>query len=189
MPLTDHLAIFGGSMDPPHIGHQISCMWLRTALNAQFVHVVPTFEHCFGKKLSDFKHRVEMVKRMCEPFRGMVCVSEAEEDLPKPNITYNLLQYYKGYSDKIAVVIGSDLIPDLHKWAKWEEVADESRVIAIGRFGFKDMTSPLSIYQYPIELSAVSSSDIRKRIAEGQDITGLVPKSVKDYIEEHGLYK
>ena len=189
MPLTDHLAIYGGSFDPPHIGHQITCMWLIEALNAQFVHVVPTFEHCFGKKLIDFEHRMEMCRRMSEPFRGLVCASDAERDLPKPNITYNLLQYYKGYSDNIAVIIGSDLIPDLDKWTKWKEVSEEAIVIAIGRSGFKNVSTPLDVYQYPVELSAVSSSDVRKRIADGQDITGLVSKSVKEYIEEHGLYK
>lgn len=189
MPLTDHVALFGGSFDPPHFGHAVACMWLMEALNAQFVHMVPTFEHCFGKKLSDFNHRVEMIKRMTEPFRGMVCVSEVEEELPKPNITYNLLQYYKGYADNIAIVIGSDLIPDLHKWVKWKEVTEEAIVVAIGRSGFNNISTPLDIYQYPVELSTVSSSDVRKRIANGQDITGLVSKSVKDYIEEHGLYK
>lgn len=189
MPLTDYLAIYGGSFDPPHIGHQISCMWLRSALNAQFVHIIPTFEHCFGKKLTSFEHRMEMCKKMAEPFRGMVCVGDTEEYLPKPNITYNLLKYYLKYSDNIAVVIGSDLIPDLDKWEKWKEVTEESMVIAIGRSGFENVSTSLNVYQYPIELSAVSSSRIRKKIANGQDITGLVPKSVKDYIEEHGLYK
>ena len=101
MPLTNHIAIFGGSFDPPHFGHQLSCLWLISALNAKAVVVAPTFEHCFGKKLTDFNHRREMCERMCELLSPMnagddydrreVWVSNIEARLPKPNLTYNLI--------------------------------------------------------------------------------------------------
>ena len=57
MPLTNHVAIFGGSFDPPHFGHFTVCSWLLTVLNAPQVIVAPTFEHRFGKRLSQFNDR------------------------------------------------------------------------------------------------------------------------------------
>ena len=202
MPLTNHVAIFGGSFDPPHIGHQITCLWLASALNAKIIEIAPTFEHCFGKRLADFNHRVKMCELMAERLDSgydsvdddrvvRVRATAIEKYLPKPNITYNLVNAYinSHWNDyDCAVIIGSDLVPDLHKWVKWDEVAKIAKVIAVGRSGFDKAKTPLEIYQYPIELSAVSSSDVRTKIKNGEDITGLVPSNVKEYIYENGLY-
>jgi len=191
MSLTKHIAIYGGSFDPPHIGHQIACMWLTEALNAELVVVVPTYEHYFGKNLIDFSHRMRMCELMIDRFpNDDIGVSSAEERLPKPNTTLGLVEDVKKFypDNQIEVVIGTDLIPSLHKWHNWDKVAEQARIVAVGRTGFGNAKSPYDIYQYPIELSAVSSSSIRDRIKGGKDITGMVPLKIKRYIEEHGLY-
>lgn len=193
MPLTNHIAIYGGSFDPPHIGHQIGCLWLLEALNALKVVVVPTYEHYFGKKLAPFKHRVEMCRIMTSSLSGCgnIEVSSDEEHLPKPNTTFNLVRCIISSNPgaPVAVIIGTDLIPNLHKWSKWDEVAKIADIVAIGRSGYDDLSSPYDIHCYPVELSAVSSSEIRNRIASGMDITGLVSKKNKQYILDNGLYR
>ena len=189
MPLTNHIAIYGGSFNPPHMGHQIACMWLLEALNAEKVLVVPTYEHYFGKKLERFDYRVEMCLQMISPFpQDKIIVSDIEANLPKPNTTLKLVEAVKEFYDTVAVVIGTDLIPSLHKWHNWDQVAELARIVAVGRTGYSETDSPFDIYKYPIELSAVSSSDIRKYIINGLDITGMVPAKIKQYIEENNLY-
>jgi len=191
MPLTDHIAIYGGSFDPPHIGHQIACMWLTEALNAELVLVVPTYTHYFGKDLTRFFHRMEMCELMIDRFpNDNIGVSNCESMLPKPNTTLKLVETVKTFypDNSLSVVIGTDLVPSLHKWHEWDKVAEQTKIIAVGRTGFDEVESPYAIYQYPISLSAVSSSAIRQRIKQGQDITGMVPSKVKKYIEGHGLY-
>ncbi|MHA2280127.1 MAG: nicotinate-nicotinamide nucleotide adenylyltransferase [Promethearchaeota archaeon] len=202
MPLSNHVAIFGGSFDPPHIGHEIATLWLISALNAPVVEIVPTFEHCFGKKLTDFNHRYEMCRLMFSKYDGLsierskysydIYVNDIEKQLPKPNITYNLIKTLMADPDykenKFAVIVGSDLVPELHKWERWNEVADMVKVVALGRSGFENAKTPLKVYQYPIELSAISSSEIRDKIARGESITGLVPHRVEEYIYANNLY-
>jgi nicotinate-nucleotide adenylyltransferase len=203
MSLTNHVAIFGGSFDPPHIGHQIAALWLVSALNAKTVVVAPTYEHCLGKKLVNFDHRLEMCHMMCELLfpmnaggddydRREVWTSDVEIRLPRPNTTYNLIneiKTFKEYEDQeIAVIIGSDLVPEVHKWHEWDKVAESAKIVALGRSGFEGAKTPLKIYQYPIELSAISSSEVRSRVSEGKPITGLVPHNVERYIYEKGLY-
>jgi len=202
MPLTNHVAIFGGSFDPPHIGHEIAAIWLMSALNAPVVEVVPTFEHCFGKELADFDHRLEMCRLTFDKYDSLfarysceeqgVFVNDIERKLPRPNITYNLVKaiqsetYYEDH--EFAVIVGSDLVPELHTWARWYEIADMVKIVALGRSGFENAKTPLKIYQYPIELSAISSSEIRDKVRRGKPITGLVPCNVEKYIYEKGLY-
>lgn len=191
MPLTNHIAIYGGSFNPPHIGHEIACMWLTEALSAKEVIIAPTYKHYFGKNLIHFAHRLEMCKRMAITKAFDIKVSEAEAHLPQPNTTLNLLKFYRiWYPDSpFAVVVGSDLLPDLHKWHQWNEVADMAKIIVVGRSGNHTLAlPPFEVHQYPIELSAVSSSEIRKRLSKDQDITGLVSRPIKQYILENDLY-
>jgi len=190
MPLTGYVAIYGGSFNPPHAGHQIACMWLIEALNVYKIVVAPTYQHYFGKELIDFNHRVTMCELMVKRFGNRAFAVPVERSLPKPNTTLELVKIIQQYypNNPIAVVIGTDLIPSLHKWHSWDEVVRLAKIVAVGRTGFNKVYSPYDIYQYPIELSAVSSTAIRNRIEEGEDITGMLPSSIKEYIERHNLY-
>lgn len=190
MPLTNHIAIYGGSFDPPHMGHEIACMWLSRALNAEKVIVAPTYKHYFGKDLIEYNHRLGMCRLMVKTLHN-VEVSSAEKFLPHPNTTLNLLNLYitRNQNSKFAIIIGSDLLPELHKWHDWDEVAKAAKIIVVGRSGSHILDLPsFRVYQYPIELSAVSSSDVRNRIKSGKNITGLVSKSIKEYIMDNSLY-
>lgn len=204
MPLTGYSVIYGGSFNPPHIGHQIACMWMVEALNAREVVVVPTFKHAFGKQLLDFKHRVAMCELMCDMWvnstqqlfgnannraPGQVWVSQMESSLPHPNITLNTVKEFIKVRDKVAVAIGSDLLHGLDEWTGWDEVLNLAKVVVVGRTGAGHADHDYELYQYPVELSAISSSQIRGQVRRDKDITGLVPANVKKYIEDNGLYK
>jgi len=199
MPLSGYTVIYGGSFNPPHIGHQIACMWMVEALNADEVVIVPTYEHAFGKNLIDFKHRVAMCEAMVESlwpptefsgvvYPGNVWVSEIEKDLPHPNITLNTVKKFKETHDKIAVAIGSDLLHGLDEWTGWDEVLKLAKVVVVGRTGGGHADHDYEMFEYPVELSAISSSQVRGQVRRRKDITGLVPASVKRYIEEYWLY-
>lgn len=194
MPLTGYSVIYGGSFNPPHIGHQIACMWMCEALNASEVIVVPTYKHAFGKKLLSFRHRAAMCERMCKMWvkdnnAGKVWVSQIESKLPHPNITLNTVKEFKAIRPKVAVAIGSDLLHGLDEWVGWDEVLDLAKVVVVGRTGAGHADHDYELYQYPVELSAISSSQIRGQVRRDKDITGLVPANVKKYIEDNGLYK
>jgi len=198
MPLTDYSVIYGGSFNPPHIGHQIACLWLMETLNAKEVLMVPTYKHAFGKKLESFEHRMKMCDEICRlwgsdeypypEYPGNVWACDVEKDLPHPNITLNTVEHLDD-NRKLAVAIGSDLVDQLDEWVGWDDVIKKAKVVVIGRSGSIRVQHDYPIYEYPVDLSAISSSQVRDRIRRGKDITGLVPKSVKEYIEKNGLYK
>jgi len=182
--LTHHTVIFGGSFDPPHVGHQAIVMWLLQALDAKEVIICPTYAHCFGKKLVAFEERV----KMCELAfaTSKVTVSTVEKGLPEPNLTFNLLKWYKAATNDapLAFVIGADNLVDVGKWDKWNECTDIAKVIAIGRPGFKLKEEYSFDHEvYPVGISTVSSSEVKDRITKGLSIDGFVPNSVKNYIQ------
>jgi len=185
MPLTGQCVLYGGSFNPPHVGHQIACLWLTQTLNAQDVVIIPTFDHPDKTNLADFDHRIKMCELLAKPLKR-VGVSDIERSLPVPSRTINVIDAYPGVN--IALAIGSDLLEEVEGWEQWSRIKSIVKIVVIGRSNFDSNKIPCECYHYPIELSAVSSSDIRERLAKEQDTTGLVPKRVKKYIKKHRLY-
>ena len=103
MSLKDYTIIFGGSFDPPHSGHQAIIGWLINSLGAKEIIVCPTFQHCFGKQLSEFDRRLTMCDIMIEPFKHKCWVSDVEYSMPSPNLTANLLKTF--------VIVAETLLP------------------------------------------------------------------------------
>ena len=56
------VALFGGSFNPPHVAHQMVCLFVLETCRVDAVWMVPTFRHAFSKELCGFEHRF----RMCE---------------------------------------------------------------------------------------------------------------------------
>lgn len=189
MPLTGYTVIYGGSFNPPHFGHAATCLWLMRCLNAHKVDVVPTYLHAFNKNLAPFTDRMIMCMKMIPPWKGHeVGVSAIEKHMPSPNLTINLVKSYLDITDKVAVAIGSDLLGEIDKWAKWDEVAKLARIVVVGRQGSKAKECKYPVINFPIHMPSISSTEIRNKVAEHKDITGLVPTSVAEYINYNGLY-
>lgn len=193
MLLSNHIVIFGGAFDPPHSGHQAIVSWLVESLDAKKVILCPTFEHYFGKKMTDFNHRVAMCKFLEHHYFPRVSVDEIEKDLPRPNLTKNLLGFFdkiKRKNESLATVIGADNLGQIHRWNGWDEVLKLAKVVAIGRPGFEvkeNYSFDVDIYQ--VGISTVSSTEVRNKLARNESLEGFVPHKVNSYIKEYNLYK
>lgn len=184
MSLAETTVIYGGSFNPPHMGHQMACLYLLEALGAESVWVVPARRHPFGKSLSDFDHRVTMCGILARPFEGRVEVSRVEEDAGLSGRTYDTLVHLtaKHADRRMAFAVGSDILSETQKWYRWPDIEALVPVVVIRRSGYRGEGGLLAIPE-------VSSSDIRRRVAEAATIDGLVPLGVADYIAKHGLYR
>jgi nicotinate-nucleotide adenylyltransferase len=83
---------------------------------------------------------------------------------------------------RLALVFGTDILPEREKWYGWEEIERLCDVVVVGRAGY-----PAPGVQ--VELPAVSSTEIRARLRRGEDVSGMVPASVLEYVREQGLYR
>jgi nicotinate-nucleotide adenylyltransferase len=180
------VAILGGSFNPPHVAHLMAAYWTLATQDVREVWLLPSFVHPFGKDLVAFEDRVRMCELAARGVRG-VAVCTAERELagdPLVGKTVRTLEHLVGKhpDTDFVLVIGADILPDTPKWYRWDRVTTLARVLVVGREGFPPVAGAPS---FP----AISSTEIRARIARGEDVTGLVPRKVREYVEEKGLYR
>jgi nicotinate-nucleotide adenylyltransferase len=181
-----HVALLGGSFNPPHVAHVMAAWWALSTQPVDEVWLLPAFVHPFGKALAPFEDRVRMCELAVRAVRGaFVCAAEAElAGDPLAGKTARTLEHLvtKHPGHRFSLVVGADILPDTPKWYRWDRVRELAGVIVIGREGWP------AVEGAPM-LPAISSSAIRERLARGQDVAGLVPRKVLAYVRERGLYQ
>lgn len=182
-PAARAWAVFGGSFDPPHVGHVLAATWALSTTEIEALVVIPALEHAFGKPLAPFAHR----RRMCElafaPLRGVV-VSDLEARLGGASYTVRTLEELRRRSPDVALklLIGSDLVDEVPRWHQGHRVPELAELLVVGRGGHANGGEQLVMPE-------ISSTDIRARLREGRSAEGLVPRAVLRYAERHGLYR
>ena len=180
------LGLYGGSFDPPHVGHQLAMLFALATARIDGLVMVPCFRHPFDKKLRPYAHRLEMSRLAAEPLGPLVEVSDIERRLGGESRTLNTIKalHAERPEARICLIIGADLLSERERWYGYPEIERLVDFIIVGRSGH---TPPeLGV---EVTLPDVSSSEIRARLARGGDVSRLVPSSVVDYIAAHGLYR
>jgi len=182
--LSGCTVVYGGSFNPPHVGHQMTLMYLVHALDAASVLVVPSASHPFGKDLAPFDERMALCELMAEPFGERVQVSRAEAELGGMGRTFDLLQHLRAQlpHEKLVLSVGADILLETYKWHRWNDIVAMVPVVVLGRRGYPPPDPPT------IELPEVSSTQIRAMCKRGESIRGFVPAAVAKRIERRGLY-
>jgi len=186
------IGVFGGSFNPPHIGHLMAVTYALSVGDFDLVLVVPTFQHAFEKQLVDFKHRAEMTRLAINPLIHAHML-DIEQHISTPSYMVNTLNHLRcGYyvdhhlaplidlkpEDQLRLILGNDCSAEKDKWHKWDEIEEIAPPYVLPR---KDERL------FP----AVSSTLIRERLGHVtglHEVSGLVPAAVLGYIERHGLY-
>lgn len=180
------VAILGGSFNPPHVAHLMAAYWTLATQDVQEVWLLPSYVHPFGKALAPFPDRVRMCRLAVRGVRGVaVCTVERElADDPLVGRTARTLEHLvaRHPSTRFSLVVGADILPEADKWWRWDRVKELARIVVIGREGYPPVPGTPS-------LPAISSTEVRARIARGEDVSGLVPRAVRAFIEEKGLYR
>ena len=180
------IALLGGSFNPPHVAHLMAAYWTLATQDVAEVWLLPSFRHPFGKALAPFEDRVRMCELAVRALRGAaVCTAEAElADDPLVGKTARTLEHLRAKhpSYGFALVVGADVLPETDKWYRWDRVQELARIVIVGREGYPPVPGAPS-------LPAISSTEIRARLARGEDVSGLVPRKVREYAVEKGLYR
>ena len=100
--------------------------------------------------------------------------------------TLRELRLELGADTELWLLMGADQYAKLDTWHRPADVGKMARVAVVGRPGIAlDRGVPL----IPMEPMKISASEIRARVARGEDIAALVPPAVANYIRQHGLYR
>lgn len=175
------VAVYGGSFNPPHVGHALVAAWLRWSGTVDEVKLVPSSDHPFGKDLAPFHRRLALCEALAHTVGPWVTVDPVERDMPAPNYTLHVLERLAEEHPGVALrlVIGADILADLPRWHRWPDIEARFRPIVVGRQGYP---TPPGAIDFP----GVSSTEIRRRLAAGESVEALVPTAVR--AELTGLY-
>lgn len=182
---TPRIAVFGGSFDPPHIGHAMVAQWVLMTGQADEVWFTPTFAHALKERhLSPWEDRCNWVDLMARSFGGKAVCCVIEDTLPQPSYTINTLEAlereFPGWEWRL--VVGSDILSQTYRWHRWDDIKERFSPIVANRASFK------LPYQPPV-FPNINSSEIRRLLRRRQkdQLTHLVPKAVLEVLPEGEL--
>ncbi len=189
--------IFGGAFNPVHNGHVRLAEEAVKQLKLRRLLIIPTYvsphKHT---ELAPYEDRAEMCRRAFGHIPGAE-VSDIEVRLGGTSYTINTVRALKDlYPDEqFFLLIGGDMLFSFDQWFKYESLLKETKVCAVAR----DSDSLVDMMEYANELGRIkvlptqavemSSTAVRKTVAEGGDISGMVPQGAAEYIREKGLYR
>jgi nicotinate-nucleotide adenylyltransferase len=178
------IALFGGSFDPPHVGHLLAAAYVLATEPVDELWLVPVLAHPFGKQLQEsYDHRVALCEQLTRDL-PRARVSRAEQESGEPR-TVDLLEYLrrKHPGTKWALVLGTDLNAERPQWKNFSRIAELARIITVQRAGHPGAPGPGPI------LPEISSTEVRARLKQGADVSHLVPRGVLEAIRAAGTYR
>lgn len=173
--------IFGGSFNPIHVGHvalakailemgDLDEIWLMVSPQN------PLKQH--DNSLLADRLRFEMAQKALEGVEG-VKACDYEFRLPKPSYTWNTLQHLSAdYPEReFVLILGGDNWAHFQRWCHWKDILWHHRVIVYPRDQY--------VGTVDVPLLDVSSTEIRRKVAQGECIDGLVPESIIPLVEKY----
>ena len=190
------ICLFGGTFDPPHIGHLLVAQTTFEAENFDKIVFIPTFKTPQKNNITDIKDRLAML-RMGVTSNPNFEISDLEIQRGGTSYTIDTIREYKSDqnydSRELYYLIGSDSLQTFHIWKEPREILDESQVIVALRPGFRpsDISNWIlrKVRFANIPRFEISSSTIRSRWQENKTIRYMVTQPVWEYINDHGMYK
>jgi nicotinate-nucleotide adenylyltransferase len=183
------LGVFGGTFDPPHIGHLIAAQDARSALGLDRVVFVPAAvpPHKRTEAITPPGTRLAMVRAAIAGDAGFE-LDDLELRREGPSWTVDTLRALRDRlpDAELFLLIGTDQFAEFETWREPSEIRRLARVAVLTREGESDAPDGVRIVQ--VTRIDVSSTGIRARAAAGEPIRYLVPPAVEALIRLHGLY-
>ena len=197
MPETDsslrRVGLFGGTFDPPHVGHLVTAVNVRHALDLDVVVMMVAnvpWQKEGSREITPALARLAMVEAAVLDVPGLV-PGRQEIDHGGPSYTADTLAVLGEQfpAAEFFTVIGDDAAAGLRTWTRWEEVVDSSRLVVVDRPGeHVDVDADLDWIRVEVPRLEVSSTDLRARFTDGRPLDYLVTTPVLDVIRARGLY-
>ncbi|WP_349291386.1 nicotinate-nucleotide adenylyltransferase [Caenimonas sedimenti] len=191
------VGLFGGAFDPPHVAHVALAEAAVRQFQLDVLYVVPTGRAWHkARNLTGAEHRLTMAQLAFKPVTRAV-VDEREILRPGPTYTIDTLRELARDlpGARLHLLMGEDQAASFTAWREWEDIARLAE-LCVARRGAQETDGVAALRALPgarvhdLQLPRMgeSATDIRTKLAAGQDITRLVPAGVASYIERHRLY-
>lgn len=192
------LGIFGGTFNPPHIGHTRLAEHFVNELSLDRLLVIPTAEppHKISPDLASGEDRMNM----CMLAFPDALVSTIELARGGKSYTFDTLTEIRAQYpyDELFFIVGSDMLLSFNRWYKHEEILDMVTLCAADRqeedsllkkHGVPDCFTGKRLHISTLPPFEVSSTQIRELIKNNESTDGWLDPAVRAYIDERGLYR
>jgi nicotinate-nucleotide adenylyltransferase len=190
------IGVFGGTFNPPHLGHLIVLENVVDQISFDRVLFIPSAHppHKNDPTIAPAAHRFAMTQLAVEK-NTLFEVSDIEIQRQGTSYTIDTLKTLSALypQAELGLIIGADNFLEIETWKSPEEIFALAEVIVMNRPGF---TNTQVRHRYSkqarfvnVPLIGISGSEIRRRVKQGRSIRYLVPENVLEYIHYHKLYR
>ncbi len=203
------LLILGGTFDPIHFGHLNPAREVLDMTGFDQLRLVPASNPPHRKPpVASAEHRLAMT-RLGAATDPRFQVDDREYRVDQPSWTINTLRSFRTEFPErpLALLIGEDSLHSFTTWKQWEELPELAHIVAMRRPGeqktlptwaseraiadpdmLKEQKSGHFLF-VEVSPNPVSATTLRARLKNGEDISGMTPDSVIEYIQQHKLYR
>ncbi len=184
------IGIFGGSFNPPHLGHTALAIEAMEHFKLDKVFFVPTnISPHKENDATDISKRLDMLK-LAVSANSRFEIQDCEIKRGGVSYTIDTVRELKSNypDDEFYLIVGSDLANDFSTWKDYQDLRKQIKIAVACRNNYP-LEEKSNFILLEIAQFYISSSQIRQLVKEGHSIRHLVKDSVADYIERHKLYK
>ncbi|MGY4383251.1 nicotinate-nucleotide adenylyltransferase [Pedobacter sp. UYP24] len=186
--------LFFGSFNPIHTGHLVIANYMAGFSGLDEVWLVVSPHNPLKNKngLANMYDRLEMAKLATENAK-QIKVSDIEFSLPQPSYTIDTLTYLneKYPTRKFALIMGADNLSSFKKWKNYEVLLANYEIFVYQRpnVDLAEWLNHPAVTITDTPQMDISSTFIRKAIAEGKNVQYFVPDPVLNFIDSKGMYR
>ena len=187
------IGLFGGTFDPPHVGHLVTAINVRHALQLDLVVMMVAnvpWQKDGTREITAAEDRLAMVAAAVESAPGLV-PGRHEIDLGGNSYTADTLRVLEAeFPDaELFTIVGDDAAAQLHTWERSDEVRERSRLVVVDRPGAPvALDETVEWIHVEVPRLEVSSTDLRSRFCDGRPLDYLLTDPVLDVIRQRSLY-
>ena len=188
------IGLFGGTFDPPHVGHLVTAVNVRHALQLDLVVLMVAnvpWQKIDDRRITAAEHRYAMVAAAVADVPGLTAGRE-EIDHGGPSYTADTLATLALHNPgaELFTIVGDDAAAGFESWERYAEVAERSTLVVVDRPG-DPVFLPARFQWERVEVPRldVSSTDLRRRFRDGRPADFLITDPVLSVIESFDLYR
>jgi nicotinate-nucleotide adenylyltransferase len=189
------IGVFGGTFDPPHLGHLVIAVNVRFELDLDrvlFVVANEPWQKVGDRQISPAADRLALVEAAVADVEGLEA-SRMEIDRGGPSFSADTLAELHATEPgaELFLVLGRDAALAVPTWERADELDPLATMVVVDRPGADGAPLPAGFRWVRVEAPRleVSSTDLRARVSEGRPLDFLVPDAVVSCIERRGLYR
>jgi nicotinate-nucleotide adenylyltransferase len=187
------IGLFGGTFDPPHVGHLVTAVNVMHARHLDQVILMVAnvpWQKEGSRVITPAQDRLAMVAAAVAGGPGLVA-GDTEIQMGGPSYTVETLRRLRDvHADaSFFTIVGDDAAAGLPTWERFQELTELTQLVVVDRPGSPvELSAAVNWIRVEVPHLDVSSTDLRSRFTDGRPLDYLITQQVLDVIQERSLY-